>query len=231
MPPNPDPDVPGNFERRHLRADCLDPRVRLERLQSGNAAALHVALDLTDPPEAISQASLLRLHEAHFGPVWAPEVVGRFRRPGELAMFGGHVGADARDIGPELDRLREQCGQLKAGQPVDPEMLPDEARRAALERIAFFHARFIYIHPFLDGNGRIGRLVAQWQEWHSFGDAGTLPAVPTGSLPTRDEYFAALRALPFNLGPLINHFRRRSAPDLPEHPPVPPPFPVAVRRS
>ena len=75
---------------------------------------------------------------------------GRVRRVGETVIFGGHLGADAQRIQIEYARLAVEARQMLSQAANDLE------RCAA---VAFYHARFVGIHPFNDGNGRLGRAI------------------------------------------------------------------------
>jgi len=75
---------------------------------------------------------------------------GRVRRVGETVIFGGHLGADAQRIEIEYARLAVEARQMFSQATNDLE------RCAA---VAFYHARFVGIHPFNDGNGRLGRAI------------------------------------------------------------------------
>jgi len=73
------------------------------------------------------------------------DIAGRFRQDGEWVRVGNHIGADPLQI---RGLLQDMIATYKSGghQPV-------------IERIARFHLTFEYIHPFVDGNGRIGRVL------------------------------------------------------------------------
>ena len=75
---------------------------------------------------------------------------GHVRRVGETVIFGGHLGADAQRIQIEYARLAVETRQMLSQATNDLE------RCAA---VAFYHARFVGIHPFNDGNGRLGRAI------------------------------------------------------------------------
>lgn len=85
--------------------------------------------------------------------------IGLGERPGafrthDFTVGRANVGLEARDIEPELTYLCSEVSSLTASGP-----LPKES---VLKCAAWFHLNFEYIHPFADGNGRVGRTLLNY---------------------------------------------------------------------
>lgn len=82
-------------------------------------------------------------------------VRGQHRRPGELrtspVWIGGSTLDNAVFVPPPPDEMRDALGDL--------EQFLHERDLPLLVQLAIAHYQFEVIHPFLDGNGRIGRLL------------------------------------------------------------------------
>lgn len=78
-----------------------------------------------------------------------------FRTPGEFRRsqnwIGGASPQNARFVPPPVPEMKEALGEL--------EEFLHEDDLPILVRIGLAHAEFETIHPFLDGNGRVGRLL------------------------------------------------------------------------
>ncbi len=82
-------------------------------------------------------------------------VQGQHRRPGELraspVWIGGATPEDAVFVPPPTDAMHPALGDL--------EQFLHEQDMPLLVQLALAHYQFEVIHPFLDGNGRLGRLL------------------------------------------------------------------------
>lgn len=76
---------------------------------------------------------------------------GEFRR--SQNWLGGMRPGNAAFVPPPPDRVADCMGQLERWLHDEPERTP------ALIKAALSHVQFETIHPFLDGNGRVGRLM------------------------------------------------------------------------
>jgi len=99
--------------------------------------------------------SLRLIREAHgillSGGRGKHKVPGQFRR--SQNWIGGSRPGNARFVPPPHERLGDLMGQLEKFLHDDPVKTP------VLIKAALAHVQFETIHPFLDGNGRVGRLL------------------------------------------------------------------------
>ena len=102
----------------------------------------------TRPDLSLSIENFELLHRMLLGGI-NDDYAGRIRRTGEYVCVGWHVAPPPERVKPMLDELIARYRNN------------DQAY--FLGNIAEFHLQFETIHPFCDGNGRIGRLLINLQ--------------------------------------------------------------------
>jgi len=109
-----------------------------------------VFLDMLKKSEKITRKLLLRWHRNIFGET-KEDIAGRFRD--YLVRVGPHLAPDWQDVEDLMKNLIEFIEKNKKMNPVE---LSGRA-----------HYTFEKIHPFGDGNGRVGRLLINFILWHN----------------------------------------------------------------
>jgi hypothetical protein len=140
-------------------------KASLERLLRGESAGAVVADD----------------HAEWYRQLFGPSVSAGLARPSDLARYRGGPVYIRRSmhVPPPREAVRD-C------MPILFELLEQESEPAV--RVALGHFMFVYIHPYMDGNGRMGRLLM-----NAMLASGGYPwtIVP---VERRDDYMAALEA-------------------------------------
>ena len=143
--------------------------------------------------EPLSEEMLFRWHRMVISGSRNLRDVGRYRTGKEpMQVISGLIGEPrvhfeappSPRVQSEMERLISWFNRTAPGRE---EPLP------ALTRAGIAHLHFESIHPFEDGNGRIGRAIAEKALAQSLGQP-TLTALAATILPRRKEYYAALEA-------------------------------------
>ena len=100
-----------------------------------------------NPDEDLSNKLILKLHKILLTDI-NDKVAGRYRSGNEWVRVGAHIGANPDFVEKMMTELVDEY---------------NESNDYFLEKIGKFHAEFENIHPFCDGNGRIGRVLINYQ--------------------------------------------------------------------
>lgn len=107
-----------------------------------------VTSDMRTDRDPLTTDQILRWHGMLLARI-RDDHAGRFRRADEWVRVGARLGANPAYV-PEL--ISDAITRYRSEAPAQP-----------LDAIARFHCEFEIIHPFVDGNGRIGRVLINKQ--------------------------------------------------------------------
>lgn len=136
-------------ETREIIEDKISPNKPLRDIRETEQHA-KVFLNMLNKKEKINKELLLNWHMQIFGESKS-DIAGRFRD--HLVRVGEHLAPDWQDV----EDLMKDFFDYVHNKPKDISFV---------EFVAHVHYRFEKIHPFSDGNGRIGRLIINCLLWH-----------------------------------------------------------------
>lgn len=118
-----------------------------EMFETRNLARVVSYIEKKAKEQELSLEVMLTLHEMLMANI-RDEVAGRFRKEKEYVRVGSHIAPKPSEVVPRLNKmLAIYQGSVEEG---------------IVKRIARLHLTFEYIHPFVDGNGRIGRVITNY---------------------------------------------------------------------
>lgn len=115
-----------------------------EIFEAKNLAQVYGYIKKIAPQHALTSDVLLLLHKMLITNI-RDEVAGRFRTGDEMVRVGNHIGLPTEFIEKRIQEILIRYNS--------------EITIPFIHRIAILHAEFESIHPFIDGNGRIGRVL------------------------------------------------------------------------
>lgn len=115
-----------------------------EIFEAKNLARVVTSIETKAKERELNFEVILSLHKMLIGNI-RDEIAGRFRNKDEWVRVGSHVAPNPLEV---ADRLQKVITEYNA-----------KSSESIVKRIARFHLGFEYIHPFVDGNGRIGRVL------------------------------------------------------------------------
>jgi len=115
-----------------------------EVFEAKNLARVVTYIDKKAKEQEITLDVIASLHKMLLSNI-RDDVAGRFRKDNEYVRVGDHIAPKPSEV---VERLTKMLADYQAN-----------SQETIIKRIARLHLIFEYIHPFIDGNGRIGRVL------------------------------------------------------------------------
>lgn len=115
-----------------------------EIFEAKNLARVVLYIDKKAKEQELNLEVILSLHKMLISNI-RDDVAGRFRKDNEFVRVGNHIAPNPKEV---VERLEKMLSEYHATN-----------HENIIKRIAKLHLAFEHIHPFIDGNGRIGRVI------------------------------------------------------------------------
>ena len=115
-----------------------------ELFEAKNLARVVSYIDKRAKEQELGLEVILLLHKMLISNL-RDDVAGRFRKDNEFVRVGNHIAPNPKEI---VECLKKMLAEYNAA-----------SHENIIKRIARLHLTFEYTHPFVDGNGRIGRVI------------------------------------------------------------------------
>lgn len=115
-----------------------------EIFEAKNLARVVLYIDKKAKELELTLEVILSLHKMLISNI-RDDIAGRFRGKNEYVRVAGHIAPNPKEV---VERLLKMLAEYNAA-----------SHENIIRRIAKLHLTFEYIHPFVDGNGRIGRVI------------------------------------------------------------------------
>lgn len=115
-----------------------------EMFEAKNLARVVSYIDKRAKEQELTLEVILMLHKMLILNI-RDDVAGRFRKDDEYVRVGNHIAPNPKEV---VSRLEKMLAEYNAA-----------SHENIIKRMAKLHLTFEYIHPFVDGNGRIGRVL------------------------------------------------------------------------
>lgn len=115
-----------------------------EIFEAKNLARVVSYIDARAKEQELTLEVILSLHKMLISNI-RDDIAGRFRQAGEYVRVGNYIAPGPNEI---LGRLEKMLVEYNAA-----------SHENVIKRMAKLHLTFENIHPFVDGNGRIGRVI------------------------------------------------------------------------
>lgn len=115
-----------------------------EIFETKNLARVVLYIDKRFKEQELTLEVILSLHKMLISNI-RDDVAGRFRKDNEYVRVANHIAPNPKEV---IGRLEKMLAEYNA-----------TSHESIIKRIAKLHLTFEYTHPFVDGNGRIGRVI------------------------------------------------------------------------
>ena len=115
-----------------------------EIFEAKNLARVVSYIDKRAKEQELNFDVILSLHKMLMSNI-RDDIAGRFRKDDEYVRVGSHIAPAPKEINGSLEKMLSEYHAA--------------SHDSIIKRIAHLHLAFEYLHPFNDGNGRIGRVI------------------------------------------------------------------------
>jgi Fic family protein len=119
-----------------------------EMFEAKNLARVVEYIEKRAKEQELSSEVILLLHQMLITNI-RDDVAGRFRKDNEFVRVGSHIAPNPKEISERMTKMLTEYQAMN--------------HESIIRRIAKLHLAFEYTHPFVDGNGRIGRVINNYQ--------------------------------------------------------------------
>ena len=131
-------------EKILLQIDCDRFISEREMFEAKNLARVVSYINTKSKERELDNEMILLLHKMLIRNI-RDDIAGRFRSEGEWVRVGTHIAADPKHVNSQLEGMFYNYYSTP--------------QTHIVKRIALFHLEFEHTYPFVDGNGRIGRVL------------------------------------------------------------------------
>lgn len=115
-----------------------------EIFEAKNLARVVEYIEKKSKEQELNLDVILSLHKMLISNI-RDNIAGRFRTGNEFVRVGSHIAPNPKEILPRLEKMLSKYNAA--------------SQENIIRRIAKLHHAFEFTHPFIDGNGRIGRVI------------------------------------------------------------------------
>ncbi|MBF8275769.1 MAG: hypothetical protein HW390_842 [Candidatus Brocadiaceae bacterium] len=115
-----------------------------EIFEAKNLARVVSYINTKAKEQELTLEVMLSLHKMLIANI-RDDIAGRFRNKGEWVRVANHIAPDPKEVTGRLEKMLAEYNAT--------------SHENIIKRISRLHLTFEYTHPFVDGNGRIGRVI------------------------------------------------------------------------